>query len=205
MTLADQLRGSIRETHDSIERTPLAVAMIGGTITRDVYADWLVQMGHLHAGLEAALAGCNEVEAVYSPTEMNRSQLIENDRTVFPTDDAPACEAVASLLEAFAEWRTENPRKLLGALYVLEGSRMGSMALLRPLSKALGVRPGPNCGLSYHLDGIETRPMKWQQFRGVLSGMTLDETEQADVQAAAKRVMDGLHALYAQFTLETVG
>lgn len=74
---------------------------------------------------------------------------------------------------------------------------MGSMALARPLAKALGVPPHPGAGLDYHLDGVATRPMKWQQFRATLSALPLPEPQRDDVTAAAVEVMRGLCELYA--------
>jgi heme oxygenase len=207
MTLADQLRAAIRSHHDAIEETPLAVAMIRGTVTRDAYADWLGQMRHLHAGLEQTLADCAAVAAVYSPVEMTRSGMLERDMAVFGATEAPPWEPVARLTERFAEWRVAAPWKLIGVLYVLEGSRMGSMALLRPLAGAFGISPRPGVGLDYHLDGIATRPQKWQQFRAVLSTLPLTESQRADVTAAAVETMRALCELYTskQFALESAG
>lgn len=198
MILADQLRAAIADRHTAIERTPVAVAMIRGTITRDAYADWLTQMGHLHVALEDALADCPAAVGLYAPTEMNRSAAITRDRDTFPgTGETFPCEPVARLTERLPEWRAIAPWKLIGALYVLEGSRMGSMALVRPLARAFGLSPQPGVGLDYHLDGIGTRPQRWQQFRAALSALPLTVEQQADVAAAAVETMSALCEFYA--------
>jgi heme oxygenase len=197
MTLPDRLRAAIAGAHTAIEATPLAVAMIGGTISRDAYADWLAEMDALHAALESALADCPPAAGLYQPDEMARTRLLARDRVVFGggvfTLPHPS---VGELVERFGEWRDSAPWKLLGALYVLEGSRMGSMALLRPLAKAFGLIPQLGVGLDYHLDGIATRPQKWQQFRAALAAVPLTEGQQADVCSAAVTVMVGLCELY---------
>jgi heme oxygenase len=198
MPLPDRLRSAIAGPHTAIEATPLAVAMIGGTITRDAYGHWLAEMTHLHAALESALADCPPAVGLFDPAEMTRTRLLDRDRAVFEGDEfAAPHDAVRELAERFAEWRETAPWKLLGALYVLEGSRMGSMALLRPLAKAFGLSPQPGVGLDYHLDGIATRPQKWQQFRAALAAMPLNEEQQADVCSAAVTVMVGLCELYS--------
>ena len=50
-----------------------------------------------------------------------------------PTRCWPTCKARRT------RWAHESPASLLGALYVLEGSRMGSMILVKSLSRAWGV------------------------------------------------------------------
>jgi heme oxygenase len=197
MSLPDRLRAAIAGAHTAIEATPLAAAMIGGTITRDAYAGWLAEMHHLHTALEAALADCPHAAGLYQPDEMTRSRLLDGDRAVFGGDEfGQPHPAVGELCGRFEEWRQSAPWKLLAPLYVLEGSRMGSMALLRPLAKAFGLAPQPGVGLDYHLDGIATRPQKWQQFRATLAGIPLTADQQEEVCSAAVTVMVGLCELY---------
>jgi heme oxygenase len=197
MTLPDRLRAAISGPHTAIEETPLAVSMLDGTITRDAYAGWLAEMHHLHATLEAALTDCPLAAGLFHPDEMTRSRLIDRDRAVFRGDPfAQPHDAIARLGEQFADWQTTAPWKLLGALYVLEGSRMGSMVLLRHLSRAFSIPPTPGAGLDYHADGIATRPQKWQQFRAALAGVPLTADQQADTCEAATAVMEGLCELY---------
>lgn len=198
MTLPDRLRAAIAGAHTAIEATPLAAAMIGGTITREAYAGWLSEMHHLHIALEDALADCPQAAGLYQPDEMTRSRLLDRDRAAFGRDAfGTPHEAIGELCERFADWREAAPWRLLGALYVLEGSRMGSMALARPLAKAFDVAPQPGAGLDYHLEGIATRPQKWQQFRAALAGLPLSDAQQADVCSAAVTVMVGLCELYS--------
>ncbi len=198
MTLPDRLRSAIADAHTAIEATPMAVAMIDGTVTREAYGDWLVDMHHLHGALEDALADCPLAVGLFDPVEMTRSRLIDRDRAVFPTDPlAVPHESITRLAAEFAEWRAVAPWKLIAPLYVLEGSRMGSMVLVRHLSRAFGIAPQAGAGLDYHLDGIATRPQKWGQFRAKLATVPLTTEQQADVCAAAVAVMEGLHERYS--------
>jgi heme oxygenase len=204
VTLPDRLRAAIAATHTSIEQTPLAAAMIGGTISRDEYADWLTSFAHLHAELESALADCPPAAGVYRPADMARTPLLARDRQHFPLDPLDRVPPVAAeLADHFGEWKATAPHKLLGALYVLEGSRMGSMALVRPLALAFGLTPQPGVGLDYHLDGIAARPQRWAEFRAVLAAVPLTDDQQADVCEAAVAVMKGLCELYSTADVAT--
>lgn len=203
MTLPDRIRQLLGPTHAAIEQTGFARAMIGGTIDRPAYCGGLAQLSVLHAALEDALAGWADVAPLYRPADMARADAIGHDLAVLGGFAGDPVEATQRLCSSFREWAADAPWKLAGALYVLEGSRMGSMALVRPLSKALAAEVRPGTGLDYHLAGIATRPQAWQQFRQTLAGLPLTDREQADVCAGATATMDGLFALYAGLPVGT--
>jgi heme oxygenase len=199
VTLPDRVRQLLGPTHAAIEQTDFARAMIGGTIDRAAYCRGLAQLAHLHAAVEEALAAHPEFAVLYRAADMSRTDAIACDLVAlghFPDDPTDATAAVCSLV---AGWSSAAPWRLVGALYVLEGSRMGSMALVRPLSQALAVEIRPGAGLDYHLTGIATRPQTWQQFRGILAALPLTDAQQQAVCDGATATMDALHALYAAF------
>jgi heme oxygenase len=203
VTLPDRVRQLLGPTHAAIEQTAFARAMIGGTIDRAAYSRGLDQLGVLHSALEDALATRPEFVALYDPARMTRTDAIACDLVALGGEPAGPTDATDALCAAIRGWAAASPWKLVGALYVLEGSRMGSMALVRPLSKALGVEVRPGTGLDYHLAGIATRPQDWQRFRATLAGSPLTESQQADVCAGAVGTMDGLFALYAALPVGT--
>lgn len=203
MTLPDRVRQLLGPTHAAIEQTDFARGMIGGTIDRDSYCRGLDQLGVLHSAVEDALAARPEVAPLYRPADMSRTDAVACDLIALGGDPTGPTPETESLCAAVREWAATSPWKLVGSLYVLEGSRMGSMALVRPLSKALGIEVRPGTGLDYHLAGIATRPQDWQRFRGTLAGLPLTDSEQADVCAGATATMDGLFALYAALPAAT--
>lgn len=199
MTLPDRVRQLLGPTHAAIEQTDFARAMIGGTIDRAAYCRGMAQLAHLHGAVEEALAVHPEFAPLYRSADMSRTDAIACDLVAlghFPDDPTDATAAQCALI---SQWSAASPWKLVGALYVLEGSRMGSMALVRPLSKALGVEVRPGTGLDYHLTGIATRPQTWQQFRGTLAALPLTDAQQAAVCDGGTATMDALHAMYAAF------
>lgn len=202
MTLADRLRAALAPAHDVVERTPFAVAMAGGRLSRAEYATGLGPLARLHAALEAALSPNRDspvVAAVYDPARMARSPLLAADLAVLGEPAAvPAADAVIDeLARRLGEWGRATPWALVGPLYVVEGSRMGSMLLARSLSAGFGVKPEPGVGLDYHVAGMATRPADWQRFKAAVNALPLTPAEADDVVAAATATMDALVAMYA--------
>ena len=201
-TLADRIRAAIGPAHAAIEETDYARGMVAGTIGRPAYAAGLWQLAHLHAALEDALADARPaspaVQAVYDPDAMARAGVAEQDLLALgqPEPD-PVAAPVAELAGRFADWATTRPAALVGALYVLEGSRMGSMVLARSLPRALGVPSLPGGGLDYHLDELASRPTDWRQFRATVAGLALCDADQDAAVAAATATMDALVEVYA--------
>ena len=203
MTTPDRIRQALAPAHALVELTPFAQAMAAGRVGRDDYVAGLHQMGYLHAALEVALADAAPrhagVAALYDPAKMDRVASITRDlealgEAVVEGPDAP----VARVCDAVATWSVSKPWALLGALYVVEGSRMGSMVLARSVGKALGLDPRqPGTGLDYHADGLMTRVADWKQFRQSLAELPLTDAEAEDICHAAAETMDGMVALYA--------
>ena len=181
----------------AVEQTPFAHGMVTGTIGRADYVAGLAQLGCLHRELEAA----TETAAASLPADLippPRTPAIDRDLLALGgTAVAEPHEAVAELTARFHRWAAATPTALLGAIYVMEGSRMGSMVLARSLTRALHVEPRPGQGLDYHIDGIATRPTDWKAFRERLATTELSPDDRDAVVAVAVEVMDALTALYA--------
>jgi len=196
-TLPDRIRQAIAPAHVAVEQTPFARGMVSGTIGRAEYVAGLAQLGCLHRELESATASASaSLPAKLIPPP--RTPAIERDLFALGGEaDAEPHAVVAELTERFYHWAQATPTALLGAVYVMEGSRMGSMVLARSLTRALKVEPRPGQGLDYHIDGIATRPTDWKAFRAQLAGTEFSEDDQELIVAAAVQVMDALTALYS--------
>jgi heme oxygenase len=195
MDIAQRLRAAIADTHERIEALPLAAAMVGGSVRRADYLDLLSELWHLHAALEDALAAAPNLAIVYRP-EMARRETLARDLAILGGRVKAPAPPTRSLMERFASWRGAG-WSLLGALYVFEGSRMGSMVLAAPLAAALGVPVAPNRGLDYHMEGMATRPQVWRQFKTALLSLSLGAADQEAIVTAASATMSGLCAVYA--------
>lgn len=199
MSLCERLRRAISGEHASIEATPIAVAMMRGAIDPVTYADLLAQLHPVHAAFERHL---DRLPALGLPADgFVRTPAIEADLDALGMIAAPAGVEAAALADALDRW-ADAPAKLLGAAYVLEGSRMGGLVLARGLAAALGVPARPGHGLDYHLDGAADRPAAWKRIKAAMDALPLTPGEQDEAAAAAADLMALLRALYAAVSLE---
>jgi heme oxygenase len=195
MDITQRLRSAIAPAHERTECLPVAQAMARGIITPASYRVLLCQLGALHATVEPLLADRLELAGLFTPA-MARSETIARDLAFLGGSDAPCLNATDALIARIRAWGND-PWRLLGALYVFEGSRMGSMVLVGPLAAALAVRPEPGQGVDYHLDGIGERPLRWREFKARLASLPLDEASQDAVVEGAVLTMEGLAEVFA--------
>ncbi len=199
--LPDRLRQAIQENHDKIEQLPVSKAILKSSISQAIYGQLLSQLWYVHRELE------REIESnspIYSILLLNRvpprSPTISRDLDQLELECSPILPSTVHTIKELQKASRRCFWSLLGAIYVLEGSRMGSMVLVKPLSKALGVPLLPNAGLDYHLEGIEQRPHTWKQFKTFLTTLPLTDEEVDIVVASAADFMSNLYSIFAALT-----
>ena len=200
-TLPDRIRQAIAAAHVAVEATPLAQAMSRGTVSVSEYVALLQELHHWHRSLESCLSAasdCELVRLVYRPETMNRTAILVSDLSAFRVQpsERPG-PVVEQMIAELTTWQARKPWALLGALYVMEGSRMGSMLLVRSLSQAFSLSNAAAVGLDYHRQDMANRPQAWKQFRQELAELSLSPVQQDDVIQAAVVTMQGLVQLYA--------
>lgn len=196
MLLTQRIRLALKELHARIENTPLAVRMQSGLLSRSEYVRLLKQLAWLHQGLEEELRRHADRYGVFRP-EHARTPAIQADLAALESSADGICRPpTRRLLELFADWSQNVPQALLGAFYVFEGSRMGSMLLLQPLAAGLGLPVEPGHGLDYHLAGLTDRARQWVQLKAQFDQLPLTPAEQECVIAAAVATMEKLLDLY---------
>jgi heme oxygenase len=194
--LTTRLRSAIQPTHDRIEQLPLTKALADGRTGKSTYANLLSQLLAIHEPLENELASRPHLAAVYRP-EMARTALLRGDLNAFGGNLMPGLPPTQQWLTHFSHWAEGEGWSLVGPLYVLEGSRMGSMILARRLAECFGVDVQPGQGLDYHIDQMAERPRLFQQFKARLNGLPLTSADADGVVAAAATTMDLMHEIYA--------
>ena len=183
--------------HAQVEALPLARSMADGTVDLDDYAGLLRRLLTVHRRWEAEVASVAACSTIWSPS-MARAELIVRDLIALghePTEeDHPSSRVWIAALRERAE---VTPEAWLGVIYLFEGSRMGSMALLRPLSRGLGVATSPGTGLDYHLEGVADLVPRWQWAKATLDALPLGPSEQQAALWGASSTFLMLHDLYA--------
>ncbi|HMP15591.1 MAG TPA: biliverdin-producing heme oxygenase [Gemmatales bacterium] len=200
MPLTQRLRQAMQVTHDQIENLPISLAMAQGSVSRESYLHLLVQMYHLHTGFESLLRLTWGNHPLVNDDQFRASSL-EQDLHYFgcSLETLPAAlPATTKLLTEFRRWSNDQKICLLGTLYILEGSRMGSMFLAKPMARAMGVEVALNRGLNYHLEGMSSRPATWARWKQQLDHQPFSDSEQEWIIQGACTTMQGLFEIYSQ-------
>jgi heme oxygenase len=196
MDIAAAIREATHDLHRRLEELPFPQAMVTAQLSREEYGRALVQLLHLHRTLEQELQRHPALTCVYGPS-MARERTLQRDMAALGlAGRGEPLSETECLLELFREWSRLSPWSLLGALYIYEGSRMGSMFLARPLAESLGVPMEAGHGLDYHLEGLDTRPQVWKQFKANLQAAPYSLEQKKDIIRAATRTMQALYDLY---------
>jgi heme oxygenase len=185
--LIDRIHSALAVPRAALARTPFASARNIESISRDEYTATLAQLGQIHAALEADLTATGM--PLYQPN-MARAMLIACDLAALGyDDDIEPTEATNRLIDRFADWAATEPTKLLGALFVLEGTRTGSIAFVRALCNVLDVSLRSDVGIDYHLDGLAGRTYEWSRFKAQLAALDLNDAQQLGICEAAAETM----------------
>jgi heme oxygenase len=198
LSLTARLRHSIAAEHEAIERTPFSVALMSGRLGRETYVINLAQMHRIHTVFES-LCGSQPELTPYFHDAMRRADVIAGDVAQLGFDltaieTLPETERIVSSIE---DHHARRPLSLLGGIYILEGSRMGSLVLAKPLAKCLQVSGMPGTGIDYHVDGARETPARLKQWKHEVDQAGFDEATADDIAAFAVVFMRGLLELYA--------
>ncbi|EYF08316.1 biliverdin-producing heme oxygenase [Chondromyces apiculatus] len=158
--LLERLRSGTRELHDRIEGV---VPLLRPDLTLTAYTAYLARIAGYYPPIEAALASAppSFVEH-FGIDERKKSHLLHRDLLALGLDEArlaalPVCSDLPDL---------SSPDRMIGCLYVLEGSTLGSRVLLRTV-KNLGVDEGSGAAFLAGY-GADTGPM-WVRYGEALA------------------------------------
>jgi heme oxygenase len=185
VTVSRRLRSGTRAWHEALETTGFATAMLAGTLPLDRYVGQLAAYRVVLEILETELARatCPSVGSVWSP-DLAKLPLVERDLRHFAARGTALepCLAAERFADEIRRTAATEPRELLGFLYVLEGSTLGALFLLRYVTEAYRLTDGN--GVSYYGSGDRTR---WAAFAERLDRTLGEPDVQERVLAAAER------------------
>ncbi len=194
MNLMNAIRAAIADSHEAIEQTGFSKGMMEGWLSRRDYACGLKQLWLVHSVLEEAIVDQTQVTAFFTP-EMIRSQAIQEDIVDlgFDLDSFEMLAETKNILDFILDQKTGSPLGLLGCLYILEGSRMGSLVIVGPLRRTLDIPLETTRGLQYHLQDAQNTPSRVRALKEKMNQAGFNETESKQIEMGA---VDFMHALY---------
>lgn len=197
MSVMNEVRSAIAAAHFQIEQTDFSKGMLDGRMNPTDYSRGLCQLWQIHQALESSVLKRLEIATFFTP-EMVRTHTIERDLKAFGFDKKhfPWMPETESIVKQIQEWELSAPFALLGCIYILEGSRMGSLVIAKPLGKSLGIPSGVNDGLEYHTEGASATPMRLRGFKEKIDNAGFDARIDAELIAGAVQFMDMLNQLY---------
>jgi len=193
----EQIRAAISESHVAIEKTDFSKAMLSDYIHPMDYARGIAQLWHVHNALELGIGKNGDLESFFTP-EMVRTSTIVRDLTAlgYRLDSIDALLETQIIVATLQSWSKDLPFALLGCIYILEGSRMGSLVIAKFLSKALGNEPGSFRGIEYHTEGASATPMRVRNLKEQIERAELSQERADAVKLGAVEFMNLLNDLY---------
>lgn len=191
--LSAQLKSETSEFHKAVESAGLLRRLISPRLTYDDYRRIMRVYLTIWAALEPAAYRLDWLDRVMpDPAERRRLPALEADCRVLnveptPFDELPGQPALPEMNSAGAA---------LGCLYVLEGSALGGLVILRHLQRTLGL--GATTGAGFFAgSGRNTLP-KWRGFLDRLDELPLAISERTRVIGTAGAVFQLMSAAFAQ-------
>lgn len=136
-SILEQLREQTRPAHLALENQPLLKNLLSTWLTQAEYAQLLMSMLVFYQSLESELIPAAEAILKRHPDPdyryLPRAPLLANDCQVL------GCASSNVSYPPFKLRLNKNGAYLLGVLYVIEGSTLGSRVIAEHLTQTLGI------------------------------------------------------------------
>ena len=197
MKLMDQIRAAIGPAHERIEQTAYSKALMSDYINPKDYARGIAQLWYIHQAIEQSIEQDPTLSGFFSAEMVRTATIVKDlDALAFGLESFDCLPETAQIVATIKKWAESSSFSILGCVYVLEGSRMGSLVIARFLTKALGNVPGSNVGIEYHTEGAASTPIRVRAFKDKIDSAGLS-SEQADAMLLGSvEFMNRLNDLY---------
>jgi heme oxygenase len=186
--LVDHLRSVTWPRHETFEKLPFVIAMTNGTLPLESYLGQLRGLAVILSTLEHTLAQSRSplIERL-RPLLKSRFKMLCDDLAFFACNMVPDIVPAIKLALAFSRQirrdAGESPDKLLGYLYVLEGTTRGNQVHLPDIVCCFDLKD--ERGVSFYRGYGDATETHWEEFRSVMNDAgseTLIAAEQGTVE-----------------------
>ncbi|HIJ87874.1 MAG TPA: hypothetical protein HPP97_09365 [Desulfuromonadales bacterium] len=177
-SLFDQLRSATWHRHENLEKLPFVLALMAGTLPLQSYIAQLRGLTICFASIENALPTLPEAMAErLRPFISRRFLMLCDDLSFFSPRMIPdILPAIKCALDAAVRIRQADPGKLLGYLYVLQGTIRGNQAHLSDIIRCFTLDDEGTFFYQGYGSGTDT---VWHEFRSLANGAAPAMTPQA--------------------------
>lgn len=200
LDLMDSLKEAVRDRHLRMEGLPIITALVDRTLPFASYVEQLRAMAVIHGTLEHEQS-LMEGEGAQSPFLGRPSRLVHLRRDLSRLDtpdlpiNAPVLDHTRQLAAQIRQWRVEDPRLLLGVLYVLEGMTLGNAVHLKDVHACFEPeRHGP---AHYYAGYGDQTGSCWLAFKAAMNAVPMDQPGIQRLIQVAHGCFDHLERLFA--------
>lgn len=185
--LSAELRARTATAHQRLEN---ALGLPYSILSAGDYADWLGRFLGLYEPLEGALASFRDWPSFTAARLQSQSARIRCDLAAMGVDARAMPRASTSLLPALPTFP-----HAVGALYVMEGAKLGGRIILRDLDARLGA--GIGGARSFFGGRGEAVPPEWIAFRAALDRFGIERPRvRGDVVRGAERTFEAMRVWF---------
>lgn len=195
---SELLRDAIQPLHDAVEQTPTARALLQAELSRDAYVELMSYHAQLHVVVEQFICESSLPSELFR-MDMLRAPSLQRDLDLLEGSPvARQFKGIEALQDSLAIARSSSKRAGLGALYVLEGSRMGARVLVKSVRQVLNSSGQPGVGMDYHLEALKLAPPAFKAWKAALDALPVTQTDAQSMCEAARGTMQAFCDAYAQ-------
>lgn len=186
MTLSARLKAKTAATHAQLDALPFFQALHRGTVPALSVVSLLRAAAIIHAVFERELSRVADPDiAALGRLAVPKTPLLVADLEILQTETVVSIgDAIQVAVDAAADIVAEgdNPLKLLGILYVVEGSQNGGLALRQAYGRGLQLPPER---LSYFGCYGKGTAAHWRAFVARLDSLVIDSEQSSAVADSA--------------------
>ena len=191
----DRLRSETRPHHDRAEQSGFGSLVMEGGLQMGHYVQHLIAWRRILSHLETALRRSSDqvVQAVWHEGLAKAPVLDADIDALSPGGlhwNDPTAKAVASFLSMIDDLEENDPKSLLGVLYVLEGSTMGGSVMKPRIAEQLELESDE--GLSYYGVYGKEVGVRFKAFRSTMAESANGSGAEDRIIEAAKATFDGV-------------
>lgn len=191
MTLLQHLRHHTRDLHDATESVAYVDEIKTASLTTEQYTDLLLKNYVIHDRLENALAAA---ESLVGPSHPLRS-FLRPQRVDLLLEDLKALGMEPPMLTMDQPIQIETVPELVGTLYVIEGSALGSKMIAKQLKRSPAI--GSDARFQFYETMGQGSGDRWQSFRKIVEKEMPSDQERERATAGARRAFEFIRAVYS--------